>query len=56
MKGAAKNNAYCLYYLSMLYNEGILVEKNPRLEFVYLKRAAEEGFVQMQHNLGIVYY
>jgi len=33
VKGAAKNNAYCYYYLSMLYNEGTIVEKNPRLEF-----------------------
>jgi TPR repeat protein len=48
-RGAAMNNAYCFYYLSMLYNEGQLVEKNPTLEFLYLKRAAEEGFVQMQH-------
>lgn len=47
VKGAAKNNAYCFYYLSMLHNEGILVEKNPRLEFIYLRRSAEEGFVQM---------
>ena len=50
------NNAYCFYYLAMLYNEGKHVEKNPKLEFLYLKRAAEEGFVQMQHNLGMVYH
>ncbi len=47
IRGAAYNNAYCFYYLSMLHNEGILVEKDPKLEFLYLKRAAEEGFVQM---------
>ena len=40
----------------MLYNEGVYVEQNPRLEFLYLKRAAEEGFVQMQHNLGMMYH
>ena len=45
IRGAAYNNAYCFYYLSMLYNEGTYVEKNPKLEFLYLKRAAEEGFV-----------
>jgi TPR repeat protein len=32
-KGAAKNNAYCFFYLSMLHHEGIIVDKNPRLEF-----------------------
>lgn len=45
IRGAAYNNAYCFYYLSMLYNEGVYVEKNAKLEFLYLKRAAEEGFV-----------
>ena len=50
--GAAKNNAYCYYYLAMLYHEGKLVEKDPQLEFLYLKRAAEEGFLFMQHKLG----
>jgi len=45
IKGASKNNAYCYFYLSMLHDEGIIVEKNPRLQFTYLKRAAEEGFV-----------
>ena len=29
IRGAAKNNAYCYYYLSMLYNEGKLIEKDP---------------------------
>ena len=55
IKGAAHNNAYCYYYLAMIYNEGVIVPKNQRLEFLYLKRAAEEGFVEMQHNLGLAY-
>ena len=45
IRGAAKNNPYCYYYLAMLHSEGILVEKSSKLEFLYLKRAAEEGFV-----------
>ena len=56
IQGAAHNNAYCYYYLSMLYHEGKLIEKDLKLAFLYLKRAAEEGFVFMQHNLGMMYY
>lgn len=44
-RGAAKNNAYCFYYLAMLHAEGELVEKSKELEFHYMKRSAEEGFV-----------
>lgn len=44
-RGAAMHNAYCFFYLSMIYHEGIHVEKDPVLEFHYLKRGAEEGFV-----------
>ena len=44
-KGAAGNNAYCYYYLAMLHAEGKIVSRDPKLEFLYLKRAAEEGFV-----------
>ena len=45
ISGAAKNNAYCFYKLSILHGEGRIVEKDPYLEFRYLKRSAEEGFV-----------
>lgn len=45
IKGAAKNNAYCYFELSRIYGEGEHVEHDPRLQFLYLKRSAEEGFV-----------
>ena len=45
IKGAAKNNAFCFFELSRIYREGLLVEKDTYLEALYLKRAAEEGFV-----------
>lgn len=45
IKGAAKNNAYCFFELSRIYSEGELVERNPKLQLLYLKRSAEEGFV-----------
>lgn len=32
------------------------MEKDPRLQFLYLKRSAEEGFVTAQHLLGIAYH
>jgi TPR repeat protein len=47
-RGAAKNNAYCFFELSRLYEEGsgdIDLKPNVLLHFLYLKRAAEEGFV-----------
>ena len=45
IKGAARNNAFCFFELSRIYREGLLVEKDTYLEALYLKRAAEEGFV-----------
>lgn len=35
-RGASKYNAYCYYYLAMIYYEGIIVPKNTKLEFLYL--------------------
>ena len=55
VKGAAKNNAFCFFELSRLYaGEG--EEKDPYLQFLYLKRAAEEGYVPAQHMVGIAYH
>jgi TPR repeat protein len=55
IKGAARNNAYCYFELSRIYGEGEIVPKNEKLQFTYLKRAANEGFVTAQHLLGIAY-
>ena len=56
IKGAAKNNAYCFFELSRIYAEGEIADKDPKLQFLYLKRSAEEGFVTAQHLLGIAYH
>ncbi|CDW87823.1 sel1 domain-containing protein repeat-containing protein [Stylonychia lemnae] len=56
IKGAAKNNAYCFFELSRIYSEGQVVDRDPKLQFLYLKRSAEEGFVTAQHLLGIAYH
>jgi TPR repeat protein len=58
IKGAAKNNAYCYFELSRIYGEGgeSGEERNEKLQFLYLKRSAEEGFVTAQHLLGIAYF
>lgn len=49
IKGAAKNNSFCFFELSRVYAEGIEgsrdYQKDPQLQFLYLKRSAEEGFV-----------
>jgi TPR repeat protein len=58
IRGAAKNNAYCFFELSRLYQEGVPEigqEPNTKLQYLYLKRSAEEGFVTAQHLLGIAY-
>ena len=56
IRGAAKNNAFCFFELSRLHREGEFVEKDLYLEALYLRRAAEEGFVMAQHMLGIAYH
>jgi uncharacterized protein len=55
IRGAAKNNAFCYFELSRIYSEGVIEPINPALQFLYLKRSAEEGFVSAQHLLGIAY-
>lgn len=56
IKGAAKNNAFCFFELSRIYAEGEVDGHKPNLQFLYLKRSAEEGFVSAQHMLGIAYH
>lgn len=56
IKGAAKNNAFCYFELSRIYDEGVYEQKSPGLKFLYLKRSAEEGFLTAQHMLGIAYH
>mmetsp|Transcript_23974 Transcript_23974/g.32130 ORF Transcript_23974/g.32130 Transcript_23974/m.32130 type:complete len:118 (+) Transcript_23974:988-1341(+) len=56
VRGAAKNNAFCFFELSRLYREGEVVEQDTYLEALYLRRAAEEGFVMAQHMLGLAYH
>lgn len=56
IEGAAYNNALWFFQLSKHYLEGSLIPKNDYLHFKYLKRAAEEGYVQAQHMLAIAYH
>ena len=57
VKGAAKNNAFCFFELSRLYSgESGEVVRDPYLQFLYLKRSAEEGYVTAQHLLGVAYH
>ena len=62
IEGAARNNAYCYYELSRIYgSEDNIIDEMPderpskSLQFLYLKRSAEEGFVHAQHMLGQAY-
>ena len=58
IEGAARNNAYCYFELSRIYSgedDTInLIDEEPSktLQFLYLKRSAEEGFVHAQHCLA----
>ena len=57
VRGAAKNNAFCFFELSRIYSgESSEEERDRYLEFTYLKRSAEEGFVRAQHMLGLAYH
>jgi TPR repeat protein len=48
-------NPMAMYYLSALYLSGKGVEKNEVMAFEYCKRAAEEGIVDAQFQLGMMY-
>jgi TPR repeat protein len=48
-------NPMAMYYLSALYLSGKGVEQNEDLAFEYCKRAAEEGVVEAQFQLGMMY-
>ena len=39
----------------MRTKKGIVVKANEFLEYSYMKRAAEGGLVEAQHNLGVMY-
>ena len=56
VRGAAKNNAFCFFELSRIYSGQDGMDRDRYLEFSYLKRAAEEGFVRAQHMLGCAYH
>lgn len=53
-KAAAKNHPKALYSLSIAYTDGSVPEDDKRA-FAYLKRSAEAGLPDAQHNLGIRY-
>lgn len=36
-------------------SKGDYLKRDPHLEFLYMKRAAQAGLVEAQHNLGVMY-
>lgn len=48
-----KNYIIFAYFIS--HKEGIVVEKDPKLQVFYTKMAAELGLAEAQHNLGCMY-
>ena len=36
-------------------NENFVMKRDPYLEFSYMKKAAEAGLTEAQHNLGVLY-
>ncbi|MGD8913008.1 MAG: tetratricopeptide repeat protein [Candidatus Thiodiazotropha sp.] len=48
-------NPMAMYYLSALYLSGMGVEQNEEMAFEYCKRAAEEGIIDAQFQLGMMY-
>lgn len=37
------------------YKQDGVVKKDPRLEYIYTKKAAELGLIDAMHNLGVMY-
>jgi len=52
---ADTTNPKALYYLSALYLSGKGVEQDEFKAFEYCKKAAEEGLVEAQFQLGVMY-
>lgn len=52
---AAYDNPSAFFKLSKFHKEGIVCEKDLKLEFHYMKKSAEMGLLDAQHNLGVMY-
>ena len=52
---ADTTNPKALYYLSALYLSGKGVDQDEFMAFEYCKKAAEEGLVEAQFQLGVMY-
>lgn len=50
-----KHEPEAQYYLSMLYRQGLGVERDEDVAFLWCKRAADEGLLDAQYQLGIMY-
>lgn len=57
MIAASYKNPFAFFELSQYYKTGKknVAEKNPKLYALYLKKAAELGLPEAQHNLGLEY-
>lgn len=54
-KVAEKGNAQALYIMSMVYQNGYMVESDQDKAIDYLRQAAEKGFAEAEYSLGYLY-
>ncbi|MFK7845490.1 MAG: tetratricopeptide repeat protein [Rhodothermales bacterium] len=50
-----KHEPRAQYYLSVLYRQGLGVERDDEVAFLWCKRAADKGMLDAQYQLGIMY-
>ena len=55
-KLAEQGDALAQNELSLLYYDGMGVEKNLELAFFWIQKSAEQGYAPAQHNLSRMYY
>ena len=55
-KAADNGDAATQYFLSSMYNDGQILEKNEELALKYCKLAAEGGIMPAKYNLGNYFY
>ena len=55
MVAASYKSPFAYFKLSQYYKDGKVVEKSDKLYILYLKKAAEMGLTEAQHNLAVEY-
>ena len=55
IKKAEQGDIFCLYHLGLIYAIGGIVRRDYREAAVWFRKAADQGHVLAQYNLGYMY-